>query len=497
MSHALIVSVYRLYDFYPARLIAGIGTLISSQDLYDRSALCNGRVAADSSVYSPSFVSNAFIHNTPRGPFNQGSYNLSRDDSVTLPGSSGTSSNEHDRWCFICEEPKKPFTTLDGFKRHVREHYTRYYCIPQDALVYTEDGPRCAFCNISNPDIIHLNTHNASECFDRKFTRKKTLIKHLEKKHNVHDSSELADQSEYSINKKYFACGFCIFCCGSLNEQTNHIDAAHYRFSQHIRDWDQNKVIQGLLSQPVVTEGWRGVLAANPHLQESWFRWNPTLIKQLKHRLEMSREPAETLCNAAIDASNCSWSCNGHLESVPFTSRIDQELATDQSNHSYQSQDALSQLSYDSEQSYSGHSLRMATSAVQSQHLAMDWAKPNFMEWDENRPCSQIATETYAPRSSATYNYADNSVRPLYQQISGESSLQNQHSAYLSSTALTSGTQQAMEGHGWTIHNPRLAGHPPGFSPNLVTGAQSRHLVETRIDLAQAYASWNSLTLAI
>ena len=457
-------------------------------------------MAANPFVYSPSFASNTSIRNTPRGPFDQGSNNLSRGDSVTLPGYSGTSSNEHDRWCFICEEPNKPFTTLDGFKRHVREHYTRYYCIPQDALVYMEDGPRCAFCSISNPDIIHLNAHNVSECVGTKFSRKKTLIKHLEKKHSVHDNSMLADQSEYSVDKKYFACGFCIFCCGSLNEQTNHIDAAHYRFSQHIRDWDQNKVIRGLLSQPVVNECWRGVLAANPHLQESLFRWNPTIVKQLKHRLEMSREPAVILCNAAIDASNCNRNWHGHLESVPVSGTnglTDQEMATDQSSHNFQSQGALSPLSYNSEQSYVDHSSRMAASALQSQRLAMDWAKPISMDRDENRPCSQIVTATNAPRGSAIYNHTDHSALPLYLQTSDERSFHNQHSAYLFPTASTSGTPQAMEGHDWTLHDLRHGGHPLGFSLNFIISLRLRCLVETYTDAAQAHASWNSPTSAI
>ena len=127
----------------------------------------------------------------------------------------------------------------------------QYSCIPQERLVYKEDGPRCAFCNFPHPDPIHLNTH-VTECLGKKFSRKHTFINHLKKEHGVRDGSAIAGQFEYTVDQKYFACGFCVFC-GSLNELANHVDANHYKFSQHIRDWDDDKVIRGLLSQPVVT----------------------------------------------------------------------------------------------------------------------------------------------------------------------------------------------------------------------------------------------------
>ena len=447
-------------------------------------------MAANLLTQSPSFVSNASIRSTLNSPPEQGSYNLSKDDSVGLPSSSAASSNEYDRWCFVSDNHTRPFTTIDGFKKHLREHFTGYFCIPPKALVYKEDGPRCASCNIPNPDLIHLNTH-VTECVGRKFTRKSTLIKHLEKKHGVHDGSVLAGQSEYSVDQKYFACGFCVFCCGSLNELANHVDALHYRLSQHIRDWDYDKVIRGLLCQPVVVECWQAVLASNPPLQESWFRWRPTLVKQLKHRLEMSQEPAETLCNAVIDASNYRRSWYGYLESVPLTNLTDQGTVTDQTIEPFERQDAISPLSFNLEQSHITYPPHTVAASPQMQHPARDWDRFNYTDWDEGRRYPQNASETYASPASATYQQPSHRAPIFYSSNCGESFMQYQYPAYSSSTASASGTSRVLEGQAWAPYNSRLGGYSPGLSPNLSTNPQSRQELETYTTPAQAHGGWN------
>ena len=423
-------------------------------------------------------------------PLEQGSYNLSRADSVRLPNSSVASANEYDRWCFVSDDHTRPFTTMDGFKKHLREHFTGYFCIPPKALVYKEDGPRCASCNIPNPDLIHLNAH-VTECVGRKFTRKSTLIKHLEKKHGVHDGSVLASESEYSVDQKYFACGFCVFYCGSLNELANHVDAHHYRFLQHIRDWDYDKVIRGLLFQPVVAECWQAILASNPPLQESWFRWRPTLVKQLKHRLELSQEPAEALCNAAIDASNYRRNCYGYLESVPLTNLTDQETITDQTIEAFERQDAISPLSFNSEQSHIAYSLHTAAASPQMQHPARHWDGFSYTDWDQGRRYPQIASETYTSPTSATYQHPSHRAHSFYPSNSGESSMQYQGPAYSSSTASASGTSRVLEGQAWASYNSRLGRHSPGLSPNLATNPQSRQELERYTTPAQAHGDWN------
>lgn len=422
---------------------------------------------------------------------------LSRDAYVGHQSSLPTTFNCHDHWCFVCEDPR-PITTCDGFKRHIREHEKRYYCIPLDSVINTEHGPRCAFCHdVSNPDLRHLNRHSVPECIGRKFTRKKTLIKHLEKNHGVDDGSVLAGQCEYTVNKKYFACGFCISWFSSLQEQVNHIDA-HYKSSKHIRDWDFDKVIRGLLSQPIVNEHWRSILAANPHLEESWFRWDPKLIKQLQQRLERSQEPADILFAATIDQSNYGRSDAGFAG-----------LKTDSSKsmQKYQDQDAWSPLASSPNQDSTAyaHVLPIKASTLeqqrqqQQQQLTWDGIDLNNSRWNgiyDSRSVPQIGSETYGSSTSMTQHHSGHAEQPRFLPERGRSFTQQQHPALMSSIASASDVAQAWEGRVETAHSSRLDGHSQGLSPNFVTNPHPRQTAETHMYPAQPNMGRFHTTLA-
>ena len=244
-------------------------------------------------------------------------------------GPVATASNDHLHWCVVCDDPRE-IKTCDGFKRHMREHETRFYCMLKGPVVDTENGPKCAFCNVLHPDPEHLDTHNIHLCMnkspaDRSYSRKELLTNHLKHHGNV-EASVLADQWRYTANKKYFACGFCGSYHDSLVEQINHIDVMHYRFSESINNWDSNKAIRGLLSQPGMRDCWRTLLATKPYLQESSLTWKPTLAKPLQLRLERSEETAESLFTAAIDQSNYGRSDPGFADPQMDSSQSTQTL---------------------------------------------------------------------------------------------------------------------------------------------------------------------------
>ena len=415
-------------------------------------------------------------------PSLQGSYVPPRDGSARLSNSPAASSNKHKRWCFFCEH-HKPCRTADGLKRHLREHFTKYFCIPQEPLVYKEDGPRCAFCDILNPDAIHLNTHVTS-CIGKKYPRKSHLIDHLETKHGVHDGSVLIGHSEFSVDLKYFTCGFCVFCCGSLIELANHVDAHHYKFLQHISHWDDEKVIRGLQSHPAVIECWQAILASNPPLDEPWLRRMPMLVEQLQRRLEMSRGLVETFYNAAIDASNYRRQWYGNPESAS----ADQRLVANQIEPLRQ--DAISPLSLNSEQSQIAYTPHTPATFPQSQYLAIGYDRLNHTDWNEGRPHAQIASNTYESPTSATYHHPSHRSHIFYPSDC-ESVMQYRYPAYSSSTASASGTSRMFEGQASAPYTSRHGGHPPGLSFNIATSPESRHELETYTILAQGHTGWN------
>ena len=189
----------------------------------------------------------------------------------------------------------------------MKEHETRYRCMPNGPIEFTAGGARCAFCGFRNPSQSHCDIHKAFPCANRtldvrSYTRRPHFISHL-KTHDIPNFTELAEYWKETIKKRHFSCGFCISHFRSLIEQLNHIDVAHYRLSHHIRDWDTNKVIRGLLLQPRVSESWQRILASHPGFMESLLRWDESVVRKLQFRLEVGDESADILAESAFKES--------------------------------------------------------------------------------------------------------------------------------------------------------------------------------------------------
>ena len=206
----------------------------------------------------------------------------------------------------------------------MKEHETKWPCMPHGRELYTAHGPECALCGDMDPDERHYIFHNIQSCSNkslaaRSYTRKTQLVNHL-KTHRISDGSALAEEWRDTLDKRYFSCGFCIACFHSLADQLNHIDNLHYKNHQHIRAWESNKVILGLLLQPGVRESWLNSLAGHLQFNETCFRWSIATVKNLQLRLQKSEETAENLALAAFNESTYDWTQETHLDSVPVAS---------------------------------------------------------------------------------------------------------------------------------------------------------------------------------
>lgn len=216
----------------------------------------------------------------------------------------------------------------------MKEHETRYPCMPRGREIYTAYGPECVLCGDLNPDERHYILHNIQSCSNktlaaRSYTRKIHLINHL-KTHGVSDGSALAEEWRDTLDKKYFSCGFCIAYFHSHADQLNHIHNLHYKNHQHISAWESNKVILGLLLQPAVHESWRNVLAVHSQFNESRFRWTAATVKKLQLRLQKSEETAGNLALAAFNESTYNWTQETHGESMSVADFSNQDVS---SNH--------------------------------------------------------------------------------------------------------------------------------------------------------------------
>ena len=224
---------------------------------------------------------------------------------------------EHRHWCTICENPA-PMTTCDGWKRHEIEMHERYYvCMPDGAVEVTDQGSRCIFCALLNPDQKHLDTHDIHSCLyktlpSRRYARRGHFIKHLES-HGAQSSSLLADHWKIKPVFKYYACGFCIALFLSNRDRLHHIDISHYRRLQTIREWNPNFIIRGLLLQPKISDCWNKI--STHDVQSENLIWDAHIIAQLQSRLQISDELPDHLAADALSQSSLQVSLEPSIQS--------------------------------------------------------------------------------------------------------------------------------------------------------------------------------------
>ena len=204
--------------------------------------------------------------------------------------SASSSLDCHQHWCLICENPR-PILTCGGWKRHMREHETKHSCL----ICESQKGP--------------------NDTYARVFKRKSDLLRHLKRHGDLHNTGQANSWLQRKQNK-FYACGFCIALFGTSAVYLNHIDQQHYRYHETLEHWDGNKVILGLLQQPLVREAWQRILASNSMSEQLSFTWEQTVGSGLQYRLETSEEAPEALAKAAFTTS-----VNGsrQLESIPQT----------------------------------------------------------------------------------------------------------------------------------------------------------------------------------
>ena len=219
---------------------------------------------------SASFYGHSTGYSTPMSSYAPtSSYPNSLNDMASDgPRPSSSASAGHPHGCFICQ---KTIGTCDGWKRHMKEHESLY---------------PCNMC--------------AGSGKTRSFSRKINLQRHLETHGFSNDeSSTLADTWKKTHEKKYFGCGFCVILCTSLTEQLSHIDSEHFRKFRSISEWDTNKVIRGLLTQPDLFLVVQKLLGQSFGISED-LSWHPSTIYELQLRLQESNEATEHLARITV-----------------------------------------------------------------------------------------------------------------------------------------------------------------------------------------------------
>ena len=167
-------------------------------------------------------------------------------------------------------------------------------------------------------------------------------------------------------------------------------------------------VIWGLLSHNV---HWLDWLTAHPYFPRSSFTWSISHAEELILKLEMGKEPADSLCQAAISKRNHHMSSRGYVESTPVTGCTDAGIT---SSHPFQA-------------SHDQHGLSPFASTPDQRPIfspppARDWNEPGYSDCNTNYgdwQSPQMTRETYGspmygyPTGSySSQNNSENSIPP-------------------------------------------------------------------------------------
>lgn len=239
-----------------------------------------------------------------------------RSIKYSTPGFVKPANPDHLYWCTICDNHS--YQHSDGWKKHEKEHETKYVCMLKGLFEATKDGRRCVLCGALDQDDSHHSVHNIAPCIvavDRpSFKRRYDMVGHLTDAHGISDISKggiIADTWRCKSSKKAWSCGFCIQLFPSLQNRLKHIGTEHFEKGQSINDWDFTKVILGLLLQRKIQEAWQHLMESLDPFRASETKWNKLGSEDLLYRLERGltgKETPQTLAKAAYDSAEYDWS---------------------------------------------------------------------------------------------------------------------------------------------------------------------------------------------
>lgn len=220
---------------------------------------------------------------------------------------------DHKYWCTACDNHS--FQHSDGWKKHEKEHETKYVCMLKGLFEITEDGRRCILCGALNQPDSHHSAHNIRPCLEASnrpsFKRRYDMVGHLKDAHNISNGGIVADKWRCRSSKKAWSCGFCVQLFTSLQHRLKHIGTEHFEKGSCMNDWDLTNVVKGLLLQPEIQEAWQNLLKSLDPFRPSEFKWNKSGNKDLQYRLEKGltdKVTPKSMAQAAYDVADHDWS---------------------------------------------------------------------------------------------------------------------------------------------------------------------------------------------
>lgn len=144
--------------------------------------------------------------------------------------------------CTFCCDTFKHKYDWARHEKSLHLNMEEWICTPNGGSVLSPLTGRvhCAYCNVLDPSLEHLQEHNHAACLEdratpRVFRRKDHLVQHLRLFHGLETLPLIDDWKVESMPVKS-RCGFCDMALRNWDERADHL-AAHYREGKTMADW--------------------------------------------------------------------------------------------------------------------------------------------------------------------------------------------------------------------------------------------------------------------
>lgn len=221
-----------------------------------------------------------------------------RSQSGRVPKGQRTDSQAKHVRIFLCTFCCDTFTKKHDWMRHEKSlhlNLEQWVCAPFGGAVISPISGRthCAYCNMLDPTMEHLQQHNHSACGSggqqRTFQRKDHLVQHLRGLHQL-NTLPIIDNWRLEPPVVVSRCGFCNTALQSWKFRADHL-SQHFRDGKTMADWEGDHDFEPVIAAQVRNAYPPYLLAAESQSQVPFSATDPRIpdhLSQIAQAQEVS-----------------------------------------------------------------------------------------------------------------------------------------------------------------------------------------------------------------
>ncbi|KAI8938370.1 hypothetical protein NX059_004265 [Plenodomus lindquistii] len=232
--------------------------------------------------------------------------------------------------CTFCCDTFKHKYDWARHEKSLHLNMEEWICTPNGGSVFSALTERvhCAYCNVLDPTLEHLQTHNHAACLEdrsgpRVFRRKDHLVQHLRLFHGLETLPLIEDWKVESVPVKS-RCGFCDASLQNWEERSDHL-SAHFREGKTMADWHGDHGFEANIAARVTKAFPPWLIASQSTTLVPFSATNPAALdhtNQLLARIELEATQERGAATPGLDAFE-PFSKSSMVEAMPTQQEVD------------------------------------------------------------------------------------------------------------------------------------------------------------------------------